>query len=127
METTPFREAQQSKLLGTGVEMREVEPQRNVSCASVSTAGGEADVDGAETLSDGGGPPEEHVGDYADRWPAFVCGDVGDQFADRSFKTHRGVEELSYFGWRDVLGIVGVRREAMVRAVERKVGEVDLR
>ncbi|KAF3453603.1 hypothetical protein FNV43_RR04043 [Rhamnella rubrinervis] len=56
-------------------------------------------------------------------WSAFFSDDVSDESADRSFET-RGVEEISYFVQRDVLGILGVRREAMVGAIKRKVGKI---
>lgn len=105
----------------------EIEPLRDVSCRPVSAAGGEGEVDGAEALRNGSGPPEEHVGDHAGRRPAFLSGDGGDELAEGGFEGRRGVEELAHLGQWNVLGVLGSRREAVVGAVKRELGEVDVR
>lgn len=105
----------------------EIEPLRGVSCRPVSAASGEGEVDGAEALRDGGGPPEEHVGDHAGRRPALFSGHGGHELVKGRFEGRRGVEELAHLGQWNVLGVLGSRREAVVGAVKRELGEVDLR
>ncbi|KAF3433966.1 hypothetical protein FNV43_RR25069 [Rhamnella rubrinervis] len=66
--------------------------------------------------------------EYLGAGPTIFCFNlifcVSDEFADRSFETCRGVENFSYFVQRDVLGILSFRREAMVGAFKRKIGEI---
>lgn len=93
METAAFREPRDGKLVGSGGAVGDIQPERDVSQSSVSTAGSEIENRNVEASSDVHRPPKEHVGDYTQRRLAVFFGDVGDQLAEGEFEGGGGLKQ----------------------------------